>query len=86
MDVLRELREEELNYILEQLEKCLPHTIKDVHYIKTSIKTREVAKNLNEISDKVLPRFVMERESVKENEYAGYYTLSREDAMSLEFE
>jgi hypothetical protein len=156
MDILRELNDDELSFILQRLEECLPYTIKDIYYINTALKTREASKNHKNVSDKVLPRFYTHRRgkkenctvvgitgendhtvwyftfddslveireclyttqlikwgslkilfvtihveqiqpildfarehglTVAENEYASYYSLSREDAMSLNFE
>lgn len=67
MDILRELTEDEINFILEKLQEKLPHTIKDIYYLKTALKFREASKSHKNLSDKVLPRFYTNRNGIKEN-------------------
>lgn len=67
MDVLRELSDDELTYIVERLEENLPHTIKDVYFIKSALKFREEARHRKNLSDKVLPQFYTHRAGKREH-------------------
>lgn len=65
MDILRELSDDELNFIIKKLEEKLPYTIKDLYYIKSSLYCRELdRKNL---SDKIFPKLYTHRNGKKEN-------------------
>jgi hypothetical protein len=67
MDVLRELSDEELSYIIGKLEEKLPYTIKDVYYIKSALISREASRCRKNLSDKVLPQFYTHREGNRDH-------------------
>ena len=67
MEILREVSEEELNYIVKKLEEKLPRTIKDLQFIFAARKSKILSTNLSEVSEKVLPTFYTHRNGLKEN-------------------
>lgn len=67
MDILRELNDEELNYIIQRLEANLPYAIKDLYFILTAKRCNELKDNYENISDRVLSVFYTHRNGVKEN-------------------
>lgn len=68
MDILRELSDDELTYIIERLEENLPYTIKDVYYIKSALKCREESRHRKiHLSDKILPKFYTHINGKREN-------------------
>ena len=66
-DILRELNDEELNYVLEQLKKKLPYAIRDYYFIQCALKFREKAKNFSDVSMKCLPKFYTHYNGKKDN-------------------
>ncbi|CAO1383639.1 unnamed protein product [Diamesa serratosioi] len=66
-DILRELNDEELNYVLEKLKKKLPYAIRDYYFIQCALKFRESARNYNDVSVKCLPKFYTHYNGNKEN-------------------
>lgn len=66
-DILRELSDEELNYVLELLKTKLPYAIRDYYFIQCAIKFREKAKNFSNVSVKCLPKFYTIYNGQKEN-------------------
>lgn len=67
MDILRELNEIELNFIMEKLEEKLPYTIKDFYYIKSALKCQKESLNHKNLSDKILPKLYTHRNGKREN-------------------
>lgn len=67
MEILREVSEIELDYVIKRLEENLPYTIKDLYYILAARRSKKLSKNLSETSEKVLPRFYVHRHGIKEN-------------------
>lgn len=67
MDILREISDEELHYIIQKLEERLPYTLKDLYYIKSVLKCREESCNHKNLSDKVLPKLYTHRNGKREN-------------------
>ena len=67
MDILREVSDEELFYIIQKLEEKLPYTLKDLYYIKSALKCREESCNHKNLSDKVLPKFYTHRHGKREH-------------------
>ena len=67
MEVLREITEDELNYIISRLENDLPYAIKDLYFILSSKRSKEAAVNFTGISEKVLPTFYVPRNGIKDN-------------------
>jgi hypothetical protein len=69
MDILRELNEQELGFIVEKFKQQLPYAIKNLQYIESAIKCKKyVLNNRNiDISEKILPTFYTHRYGLKEN-------------------
>jgi hypothetical protein len=67
MDVLREMTESELDYVVSRLKDSLPYAIKDLHFILSMRKSKKLSRNFADISDKVLPTFYVPRDGIKEN-------------------
>lgn len=67
MEVLREINEEEMNFIETKLQKHLPYTIKDLHFIFSAKQTKKLAENYSNISAKILPKFYVPENGIKEN-------------------
>lgn len=67
MDVLREISDDELNYIIYRLEDNLPYAIKDLYYILSAKKSKKDSKKFSDISEKVLPKFYVPQNGIKEN-------------------
>jgi hypothetical protein len=67
MDVLREITDCELDYIVSRLKDNLPYAIKDLHFILSMRKSKKLSRNFKDISDKVLPTFYVPRDGAKEN-------------------
>lgn len=67
MDILRELSDEELNFIIKKLEEKLPYTLKDLYYIKSALKCRDELLNRKNLSDKVLPKLYTHRHGKREH-------------------
>lgn len=66
-DILREINDEELHYVLEQLKKNLPYAIRDYYFILCALKCRENAKNFSDVSVKCLPKFYTHYKGKREN-------------------
>ena len=67
MDVLRELSDDELEYIKIRLKENFPKSIKNLYYIYSAVICKaELRKNFK-LSDKVLPKFYTYRDGLKEN-------------------
>lgn len=67
MEVLREISDEELSYVIGRLREKLPYAIKDLHYILSAKKSREASKEMPDLSAKLLPTFFCPRDGLKEN-------------------
>lgn len=67
MDILREMDEQELDFVIKKFEEHLPYTIKDLHFILGSRRSLELSRNFNNISARILPTFYTHREGLKEN-------------------
>jgi hypothetical protein len=67
MEILREITEEELNYVIRRLEENLPYAIKDLYYILAAKRSKSLEKKFTNISDKILPVFYVPRNGRKEN-------------------
>lgn len=67
MDILREASDAELKFIISNLSKRLPYTIKDLHYMLAAERTKKLAKNYENISLKIQPKFYVPREGLREN-------------------
>jgi Domain of unknown function (DUF5645) len=67
MDILREITDNELAFIVSRLEENLPYAIKDLHFILAAKRTKELSKNLTNISEKLLPKFYVPQNGSKEN-------------------
>jgi hypothetical protein len=65
MDILRELSDEELDFVIEKLKRHLPYAIKDLLYILSAQKCK--SSGIEDLSDKVLPTFYTHRNGDKEN-------------------
>jgi Domain of unknown function (DUF5645) len=67
MDVLREITEEEFNFFIQELEKELPKTLKNLYYIDSAKKCKEYQeKNCTSLSPKIMPTFYVHRDGLKE--------------------
>ncbi|CRK89759.1 CLUMA_CG003534, isoform A [Clunio marinus] len=67
MDILRELNDEELQYIMENLESKLPDTLMELNYILTVKRNKDLVKNIEHVSESFLPTFYTHRKGKKEN-------------------
>lgn len=67
MDILREITDDELNYVIERLKENLPRCIKNLNYILGARRSRALARNFVGISVKLLPDFFVHRTGRKEN-------------------
>lgn len=68
MDILRELSDDELDFIKCKLKKHLPYAIKDLYFIESAEKCKHAMKSCDEkLSDKVVPKFYTHRNGKKEN-------------------
>jgi Domain of unknown function (DUF5645) len=67
MDILREISDDELNYIVSRLKADLPYAIKDLYFILAAKRTKELSKNFSNISVKLLPTFYVPQSGLKEN-------------------
>lgn len=67
MDILREASDEELDYIIERLRLKLPYTIKNLYYILGAKKSKEASTEFLNLSVKLLPKFYLHRNGLKEN-------------------
>ncbi|CRK89758.1 CLUMA_CG003400, isoform A [Clunio marinus] len=67
MDILRELNDEELQYITEELKSKLPDTLKDLNYILTVKRNKDLVKKIENVSENFLPTFYTHRRGLKEN-------------------
>lgn len=67
MDILREITETELDYIVDRLQEKLPYAIRDLYFILAARRNKELAKTIPNISVKLLPVFYTHRNGLKEN-------------------
>lgn len=67
MDILREINDEELDFIVDRLKANLPYTIRDLYFISAARRQKELAKSFQNISVKLLPTFYTHRKGLKEN-------------------
>lgn len=67
MEILREISDAEIAYIVSELEQRMPYAIKDLYYILAAKRSKEMARNFINISDKILPTFYVPRNGLKEN-------------------
>jgi Domain of unknown function (DUF5645) len=67
MDILKEITENELDYVVDRLREKLPYTIRDLYFILAARRNKELAKKISNISVKLLPVFYNHRNGLKEN-------------------
>ena len=67
MEVLREIKDNELNYIISRLEKDLPYAIKDLQFILSSKRSKKLSNVFTDITGKILPTFYVPRDGIKDN-------------------
>lgn len=67
MDILREVTESELNYVIDRMKESLPRNIKNINYILSAQRSKNLSKNFDGLSGKVTPAFYTHRKGLKEN-------------------
>ncbi|KAG5680422.1 hypothetical protein PVAND_009930 [Polypedilum vanderplanki] len=65
MDILREINDEELEFIIEKLKTRMPYKLKNLHYILSAQKCK--TSGINNLSDKTLPTFYTHRNGIKKH-------------------
>jgi Domain of unknown function (DUF5645) len=67
MDVLREVDDDELDFVIYKLRQHLPYAIIDLHFILAAKRSRELSKTFPNISEKLLPKFYVPQNGLMEN-------------------
>lgn len=69
MEILREIDDEEVNYIIEQCSENLPYAIRCYYFLMNMVEWRRkiIEENLTDISQKCLPTFYTHRFGRKGN-------------------
>lgn len=67
MDILTEMNDEDLTFVIETLNQNIPYNIKDLYYILSAKKCKEALNASSNISNRVVPKFYSPRDGLKKN-------------------